>query len=73
MTTPAKIKEADMRRAIRAAQKYGATRVAVSPDGTVIFDIVKHGDYMSPDETSPPEIDGPIKVREHAKRKVRLF
>ena len=44
MTAPARVKEADIRRALRAALKLGAKRVKVGPDGSI--DIVLVDDLM---------------------------
>jgi hypothetical protein len=35
MTAPARVKEADIMRALRAAKKLGAKRVRVGPDGSI--------------------------------------
>jgi len=42
MTVPARVKEADIARALRAAKKLGAKRVKVGPDGSI--DIVLEDD-----------------------------
>jgi hypothetical protein len=36
--TPAKVTQADVARAIRAAQQCGAGRVRIEPDGTITID-----------------------------------
>jgi hypothetical protein len=35
VTAPARVKEADMMRAVRTAKKLGAKRVRIAPDGSI--------------------------------------
>jgi hypothetical protein len=35
MTVPARVKQADVTRVLRAAQKIGAKRVKIGPDGSI--------------------------------------
>ena len=37
--TPARIRQADVARAIRAAQQTGAGAVRIQPDGTILIDL----------------------------------
>jgi hypothetical protein len=37
--TPARIRQADVARALRAAKQAGAAQVRITPDGTILIDI----------------------------------
>jgi hypothetical protein len=68
MTTPARVKQADMARAVRTAKKYGAARVTMGPDGSIVFDIQPQDDHPSADSPRrPPDDPAPIKMRKRAK------
>lgn len=51
--TPARITQADVARAIRAAKQAGAASVEIKPDGTLFIRIAP---------TSPEVTDGPVEV-----------
>ena len=53
MTVPARVKEADIVRALRAARKAGAKRVKVGADGTI--DIVLDDGQMELPDRRPEE------------------
>jgi hypothetical protein len=72
MTTPARARQADIARALREAQKIGAKRVKIGPDGSI--DIVLEAD----EQADPPPVGlhdeppGPIRIRDRPKKKVVL-
>jgi hypothetical protein len=72
MTVPARVKQADIARALREAQKIGAKRVKIGPDGSI--DIVLEAE----EQAAPPpvglhnESPGPIRIRDRPKKKVVL-
>jgi hypothetical protein len=68
MTVAAKIRQADLRRALKEAHKIGAKRVKVGPDG-VIDILLSDGDMAAP-LASDPEDPGPIRIRRHAKKRM---
>ena len=76
MTVPAKAKEADIMRALRAAKKVGAKRVIVGADGSIDIHFEDNGALGASAETyeetptSPIRYnkDGAIKIRKHARR-----
>lgn len=53
MTVPARVKQADIARALREAQKIGAKHVRVEPDGTI--DIVLDDGKVIADEQHEAE------------------
>jgi hypothetical protein len=53
MTVPARVKQADIARALKEAKKHGAKHVRVEPDGTI--DIVLDGGHMVADEQHEAE------------------
>jgi hypothetical protein len=63
MTTPARARQADIARALREAQKIGAKRVKIGPDGSI------EADEPSGDRDEPL---GPIRIRNQPKKKVTL-
>lgn len=72
MTVPARVKQADIARALREAQKIGAKRVKIGVDGSI--DIVLGTEEQA---TAPPngrcdEPPGPIRIRDRPKTKVDL-
>jgi hypothetical protein len=68
MTVPARAKQADIARALREAQKIGAKRVKIGPDGSIdiVLGEVEQADV--PPQASP----GPIRIRDRPKKKVVL-
>jgi hypothetical protein len=72
MTVQARVKQADIARALREAQKIGAKRVKIGPDGSIDIvleaeeqaAITPHGRYEEP--------PGPIRIRDRPKKKVVL-
>jgi hypothetical protein len=68
MTIPAKVKQADIARALREAQKIGAKRVKIGPDGSI--DILLNGDEMAAPLASDQQQPGPIRIRRHAKKRM---
>jgi hypothetical protein len=71
MTVPARLKQADLRRALREAQNIGAKRVKIGPDGSI--DIVLEAEEQG---AAPPngrrDEPGPIRIRDQPKKKVVL-
>jgi hypothetical protein len=67
MTVPARVKQADIARALREAQKIGAKRVKIGPDGSI--DIVLETEEPNGDRDEPL---GPIRIRDRPKKKVVL-
>jgi hypothetical protein len=68
MTVPARVKQADIARALREAQKIGARRVKIGPDG-VIDILLNDGDMAAPWAPDQQEL-GPIQIRRHAKKRM---
>jgi hypothetical protein len=68
MTVPARVRQADITRVLRAAQKIGAKLVKVGPDG-VIDILLNDGDMAAP-LASDQEEPGPIRIRRHAKKRM---
>jgi hypothetical protein len=68
MTTPARARQADIARALREAQKIGAKRVKIGPDG-VIDILLADGDMPAPLASDQQE-PGPIRIRRHAKKRM---
>jgi hypothetical protein len=70
MTVPARVKQADIARALREAQKVGAKRVKIGPDGSIDI-LLNDGDMAKPlasDRLEP----GPIRIRRHAKKRMEF-
>jgi hypothetical protein len=72
MTATARVKQADIARALREAQKIGAKRVKIGADGSI--DIVLETEEQAaalPNgrHDGPP---GPVKIRDRPKKKVVL-
>jgi hypothetical protein len=53
MTTPARVKEADIMRVLRAAKKLGAKHVRVEPDGSIDIALDKDEQPLPP----PPPVE----------------
>ena len=72
MTVPARVKQADIARALREAQKIGAKRVKIGPDGSI--DIVLGAEEQAdlPPQARHDQAPGPIRIRERPKKKVVL-
>jgi hypothetical protein len=68
MTLPARLKQADLRRALKEAHRIGAKRVKVWPDG-IIDILLNDGDTAVPLASDQQEL-GPIRVRRHAKQRM---
>jgi hypothetical protein len=68
MTVPARVRQADITRVLRAAQKIGAKLVKVGPDG-VIDILLNDGDMAAPLASDQEEL-GPIRIRRHAKKRM---
>jgi hypothetical protein len=68
MTVPARVKQADIARALREAQKIGAKRVKIGPDGSI--DILLNDDEMAAPIASDQQQPEPIRIRRHAKKRM---
>ena len=68
MTVPARVKQADLRRALKEAHRIGAKKVRVGRDG-VIDILLNDGDMAAP-LASDQEEPGPIRIRRHAKKRM---
>jgi hypothetical protein len=68
MTVPARVKQADIARALREAQKIGAKRVKIGPDG--VIDILLNDGDMAAALASKQQQPGPIRIRRHAKKRM---
>jgi hypothetical protein len=68
MTVPARVKQADIARALREAQKIGAKRVKIGPDG--VIDILLNDGDMAAALASEQQQPGPIRIRRHAKKRM---
>ena len=70
MTVPARVKQADIARALREAQKIGAKRVKIGPDGSI--DILLGDDDMAQALDCDQQEPGPIRIRRHAKKRMEF-
>jgi hypothetical protein len=70
MTVPARVKQADIARALREAQKVGAKRVKIGPDGSIDI-LLNDGDIAVQFAQDQPE-PGPIRIRRHAKKRMEF-
>ena len=68
MTVPARVKQADLRRALKEAHRIGARKVRVGRDG-VIDILLNDGDMAAPLASDQQE-PGPIRIRRHAKQRM---
>jgi hypothetical protein len=72
MTVSARVKQADIARALRAAQKFGAKRVKIGADGAVDIFFETEEQAGAPPNGRHDEPLGPIKIRDRPKKKVVL-
>jgi hypothetical protein len=70
MTVPARVKKADIARALREAQKIGAKRVKIGPDGDI--DILLNDGDLAASSASDQQEPGPIRIRRHAKKRMEF-
>jgi hypothetical protein len=68
MTVAAKIRQADLRRALKEAHRIGAKKVRVGRDG--VIDILLNDGEMAAPLASDQEEPGPIRIRRHAKKRM---
>jgi hypothetical protein len=68
MTVPARVKQADIARALREAKKIGAKRVKIGPDG--VIDILLNDGDMAAALALDQQPSGPIRIRRHAKKRM---
>ncbi len=68
MTVPARVKQADIARALREAQKIGAKRVKIGLDGSIDI-LLNDGDMAAPLALGQQQ-SGPIRIRRHAKQRM---
>jgi hypothetical protein len=68
MTVPARVKQADLRRALKEAHRIGARKVRVGRDGVIAI-LLNDGDMAAP-LASDQEEPGPIRIRRHAKKRM---
>jgi hypothetical protein len=68
MTVPARVKQADIARALREAQKIRAKRVKIGLDGSI--DILLNDVDMAAPLASDQQELGPIRIRRHAKKRM---
>jgi hypothetical protein len=68
MTVPARVKQADLRRALKEAHRIGAKKVRVGRDG--VIDILLNDGEMAAPLASDQEEPGPIRIRRHAKKRM---
>ena len=74
ITVAAKIRQADLRRALKEAQKIGAKRVKIGVDGVIVIDFVLETEEQAaalPNGRYDEPL-GPIKMRDRPKKKVVL-
>ena len=74
MTVPARVKQADIARALREAQKIGAKRVKIGVDGVIVIDFVLETEEQAAVMTNGlhDEPLGPIRIWDRPKKKVVL-
>jgi hypothetical protein len=70
MTAAAKVKQADLRRALKEADRIGAKRVKIGPDGSI--DILLNDGDLAPSVASDEQESGPIQIRRHAKKRMEF-
>ena len=68
MTVPARLKQADLRRALKEAHRIGAKKVRVGRDG--VIDILLNERDMAAPLASDHQQPGPIRIRRHAKQRM---
>jgi hypothetical protein len=72
MTVPARVKQADLRRALREAQKIGAKRVKIGADGSIDIVLGTEEQAAAPPYGRCDELPGPVRIRDQPKTKVDL-
>jgi hypothetical protein len=72
MTVPARVKQADIARALREAQKIGAKRVKIGADGSIdiLLETEEQAGALANGRHDEPL--GPIRIRDRPKKKVVL-
>ena len=72
MTVAARVKQADIARALREAQKIGAKRVKIGPDGSIDIVLETEEQAAALPNGRHDEPLGPIRIRDQPKKKVVL-
>lgn len=72
MTVPARVKQADIARALREAQKIGAKRVKIGADGSIDIVLETEEQVAALPDGRHDEPMGPIRIRDRPKKKVVL-
>jgi hypothetical protein len=72
MTVPARVKQADIARALREAQKIGAKRVKIGADGSIDIVLETEEQAAAPPNGRHDEPLGPVRIRDRPKKKVVL-
>jgi hypothetical protein len=72
MTVPARVKQADIARALREAQKIGAKRVKIGPDGSIDIVLETEEQTVALTNGRHDEPLAPIRIRDRPKKKVVL-
>ena len=72
VTVPARVKQADIARALREAQKIGARRVKIGADGSIDIVLETEEQAAALPNGRNDEPLGPIRIRDRPKKKVVL-
>jgi hypothetical protein len=72
MTVAARVKQADIARALREAQKIGAKRVKIGPDGSIDIVLGTEEQAAALPNGRHDEPVGRIRIRDQPKKKVVL-
>jgi hypothetical protein len=74
MTVAARVKQADLRRALKEARRIGARQVKIGVDGVIVIDIVLETEQQAAalPNGGHDEPLGPIRIRDRPKKKVAL-
>jgi hypothetical protein len=72
MTVPARVKQADIARALREARKIGASRVKIGADGSIDIVLGTEEQAAAPPVARRDEPPGPVRIRDRPKTKVDL-
>jgi hypothetical protein len=72
MTVAARVKQADIARALREAQKIGAKRVKIGPDGSIDIVLGTEEQAAALPNGCHDEPVGRIRIRDQPKKKVVL-
>ena len=72
MTAPARVKQADIARALGEAQKIGAKRVKIGADGSIDIVVETEEQPAAQPDGRRDEPLGPIRIRDQPKKKVVL-